>query len=91
MPLLKPMGGMFLLEAMPPHMFDIWELLRPAPRRLDMLFMLDILPPVIRAARLDRLGLVSKPVVPPKIGFPILGMAAGTSLMISNPSSSFFS
>ena len=31
MPLLKPMGGMFLLEAMPPHMFDIWELFRPAP------------------------------------------------------------
>ena len=58
-------------------------------RRLDMLFMLDILPPVIRAARLDRLGLVSNPVVPPKKGFPILGMAAGTSLMISNPWSSF--
>ena len=73
----------------------LWLIRPPMPpaaapeRRLDMLFMLDILPPVIRAARLDRLGLVSNPVVPPKKGFPILGMAAGTSLMISNPWSSF--
>ena len=63
----------------------------PAPeRRLDMLFMLDMLPPAIREARLARLGLVSSPLDAPKKGFPILGMEAGTSLTISNPGSSFF-
>ena len=32
MPLLKPMGGMFLGPPIPPHMLVIWELLRlPIP------------------------------------------------------------
>ena len=31
MPRLKPMGGMFLLAPIPPHMLEIWELLRPPP------------------------------------------------------------
>ena len=63
----------------------------PAPdSRLDMLDMLDIEPPPIRAARGPRLGLAeSRPLVPPKKGLPILGMEAGTSLIISNPWSSF--
>lgn len=63
----------------------------PAPeRRLDMLDMLDMEPPPIRAASGPRLGLAeSRPLVPPKKGLPIRGMEAGTSLMISKPWSSF--
>ena len=58
--------------------------------RLDRLDMLDMEPPDIRAARLDRLLLPWIPLVGPKKGrFPILGMAGGTSLIISNPWSSF--
>ena len=63
-------------------------LLDPEPipaRRLLMLLMLVMLPPAMRAARLDRLGL--EPNMPPLKGLPILGAPAppGTSLIISKP------
>lgn len=63
-------------------------LLDPDPipaRRLLMLLMLVMLPPAIRAAKLDRLGL--EPNIPPLKGFPIRGapVPPGTSLIISKP------
>ena len=75
----------------------LWPIRLPTPapapdRRLDMLDMLDIDPPDIREARLARLELpVSSPLEDPKKGFPMRGMeaTAGTSLIISNPWSSF--
>ena len=52
-------------------------------RRLLMLLMLLRLPPLISAARLDRLGLFN--MLLPAKGFPILGIEPGTSLIISKP------
>ena len=70
----------------------LFMLLEPEPMpasKLLMLLMLLRLPPLIRAARLERLGLLNMLLAPVK-GLPILGMEPGTSLMISNPWSSLF-